>query len=76
MVPDAGMMATVRALAATSAANGPLALQATKELMWAEVGTGAADGVGKWAGKVFGSDDAKEGAVAFAEKRAPKFQGR
>jgi enoyl-CoA hydratase/carnithine racemase len=76
VVPAAEMMATARALAATIAANGPIALQATKELMWAEVGTGAADGVGKWAGKVFGSDDAKEGAIAFAEKRAPNFQGR
>ena len=76
VVPAAEMMVTARALAATIAANGPLALQATKELMWAEIGTGTADGVGKWAGKVFGSDDAKEGAIAFAEKRAPNFQGR
>jgi enoyl-CoA hydratase len=76
VVPAAELTAATRALAAVIAANGPLALQATKELMWAEVGSGDPKAVGKWAGIVFSSEDSKEGAIAFAEKRAPQFKGR
>jgi enoyl-CoA hydratase/carnithine racemase len=76
VVPAAELMTAALALAAAVAANGPLALQATKELMWAEIGPDTPDRVGKWAGTVFGSQDAKEGATAFAEKRAPQWKGR
>jgi enoyl-CoA hydratase len=66
-------------LAASIAANGPLALIATKEI---------ATGGGDWAGAekwekanalmapVFGSQDAQEGARAFAEKRSPVWKGQ
>jgi enoyl-CoA hydratase len=66
-------------LAAKIAANGPLALIATKEI---------ANGGGDWSaaerwdemarlmGPVFASQDAQEGARAFAEKRAPVWKGQ
>ncbi|HEX4430786.1 MAG TPA: crotonase/enoyl-CoA hydratase family protein [Frankiaceae bacterium] len=66
-------------LATLIAANGPLAVAATKEI---------ARGSGDWtldegrrqqnkiAGPVIRSEDAREGATAFAEKRAPVWRGR
>jgi enoyl-CoA hydratase len=64
-------------LAAIIAANGPLAIQTTKELTRRAV---LEDPKSGWArpdeiARVFGSDDAKEGAVAFLEKRAPNWTG-
>lgn len=65
-------------LAARIAANGPLALAATKEL-----GRLAVTDLSRYATRlvelreaVFTSDDAREGAIAFAEKRAPVWKGR
>ena len=63
-------------LAEKITANGPLAIAATKKVMiesreWSEGE--------RWArqfeiiGPVFESNDAKEGAIAFAERRAPKW---
>jgi len=66
------------ALAERIARNGPLALQATKELVWTastdleKARTLAAE----WQPKVFGSEDAKEGATAFIQKRDPVWKGR
>jgi enoyl-CoA hydratase/carnithine racemase len=66
------------ALAERIARNGPLALQATKELVrLANTDQAAAQKKqAEWQPKVFGSDDAKEGATAFIEKRDPVWQGR
>ncbi len=66
-------------LAATIAANGPLALAATKRILteavdWPDSEFFARQG--EIAGPVMTSKDAREGSVAFAEKRAPVWQGR
>jgi enoyl-CoA hydratase len=74
-----GALAGALELAATIAANGPLALTASKEILrrsldWTE------DDAWKKQDEimvpVFGSEDAREGALAFAEKRPPRWQGK
>jgi enoyl-CoA hydratase len=74
-----GALAGARALAARVAANGPLGVQASKQLIAASVGwtdRGALESQREMADRVFASADALEGARAFAEKRAPVWQGR
>ncbi len=69
---------TALELAATIAANGPLGLAASKELVRLSVSDPAAAEArwAHWQAQVFSSEDAKEGALAFIEKRAPVWQGR
>jgi enoyl-CoA hydratase/carnithine racemase len=38
--------------------------------------TGTAERLDEWRAVVFTSEDAKEGATAFVEKREPRWQGR
>lgn len=59
-------------------ANGPLGVAATKELVRLGVtdATRARGRLAELTRSVFSSADAKEGAVAFIEKRAPVWQGR
>jgi enoyl-CoA hydratase len=66
------------ALAERIARNGPLALQATKELvrLAATDMDKAYEKQAEWQPKVFGSADAKEGATAFIEKRDPIWTGK
>lgn len=64
-------------LAERIAANGPLAISAVKELVRLAVSDAARtqERLRELQAIVFTSDDAKEGAVAFVEKRAPAWRG-
>ncbi len=60
------------------AANGPLALRLTKELMYATQDLDRSTiraRTGEAGHRINTSDDAREGATAFMEKRAPKWTG-
>ncbi|KAA9150214.1 crotonase/enoyl-CoA hydratase family protein [Amycolatopsis acidicola] len=67
------------ALARRIAANGPLAVRASKRIIRESADWPQAEMFGRQreiSGPVFASADAKEGASAFAEKRAPVWRGR
>jgi enoyl-CoA hydratase len=66
-------------LAETIAANGPLALRATKRILVESADWPDAEFFSRQreiAGPVMSSEDAREGATAFAEKRPPIWKGR
>jgi enoyl-CoA hydratase len=66
-------------LAAAIARNGPLALDATKQILHAQRDWSDADfwdEQAKISDPVFASEDAREGATAFSEKREPVWQAR
>ena len=66
-------------LAEKIAGNGPLAVRATKQVITSASSWSAAEQFAEQAKiiiPVFSTDDAKEGAVAFAEKRKPEWTGR
>jgi enoyl-CoA hydratase len=74
-----GALDGARALAARIAANGPLAVAASKQIIARQHDWDLTDA---WRMQehitrpVFTSEDAREGARAFAEKRAPTWTGR
>ena len=78
VVAPSDVLDTTLEIAQTIAANAPLGLQAIKELVrLAAYGAPNAEArQSEWLQIVFSSEDAKEGATAFVEKRAPVWQGR
>jgi enoyl-CoA hydratase/carnithine racemase len=78
VVPPDEVLTAAVALAERIAANGPLGLNASKELVRLAVSDAAAwsERRVEWHKIVFASEDAKEGATAFVEKRPPVWRGR
>jgi enoyl-CoA hydratase/carnithine racemase len=78
VVPADDVVPVAVAYAEQIAANGPLAIQATKELvrLGATDPAAAWERLRAWQPQVFGSEDAREGAIAFMERRPPVWRGR
>jgi enoyl-CoA hydratase len=78
LVPDGGALEGALRLAEVIAANGPLAVAVTKQIARAQADWTVTEGWQRQAElykQVFESADAREGAAAFAEKRAPVWRG-
>jgi enoyl-CoA hydratase/carnithine racemase len=79
VVPAPRLMEEALALAAVIADNAPLPVRWSKWVMTRAAGVSEEEG---WklnaeaVGAVFGSADAMEGPIAFAEKRKPQWQGK
>jgi enoyl-CoA hydratase len=79
LAPEGAALETALELAQAIAKNGPLAVAATKKIArstfdWTlEQGWKEQSAIGL---PVFGSEDAREGATAFAEKRDPVWKNR
>ncbi len=77
-VTDGPALESALELAAAITANGPLAVAASKQVIVESAGWSEAE---QWkkqmeiTGSVFVSNDAREGAAAFAQKRAPNWTG-
>jgi len=79
IAPKGGALDAALELAAAIVRNGPLALVASKEVVQRQYDWSADEQWDKQAaitGAVFVSEDAKEGASAFKEKREPVWRGR
>ena len=75
---DDALLVAARAMAADIAANPPHVVQGVKRMMNARIAGSIADGlrqVAVWNAGFLASLDLGEAMAAFAEKRAPKFEG-
>ena len=78
VVPPEEVLDAALALADRIAANGPLGVAASKELvrLAASDPGRARERQAEWQKVVFSSEDAQEGARAFVERRPPNWKGR
>ena len=79
VVPDGTALDRAREVAAAIAANGPVAVQAVLQALRATEGVSEREAMridSQIGMAVFASDDAREGPLAFMEKRTPQFTGK
>jgi len=79
VVPDGELHEHARELAAQLAAGAPLALAASKRLLWDGVGRSveaALPDEARTVSELSGTADAREGLAAVIERRPPVFTGR
>ncbi|HSZ42459.1 MAG TPA: crotonase/enoyl-CoA hydratase family protein [Trebonia sp.] len=82
LTDDGGALGEARRLAGEIAANGPLAVRASKRVIVESRSWPASPESERWKRQreildpIFTSEDAQEGARAFAEKRPPHWRGR
>lgn len=77
VVPEGGALAKAKEIAATIAENGPLAVEAILRTLHETDGMTEEEALAhefEYGMEVFRSDDAKEGPLAFSEKRKPQFK--
>ncbi|MDN3644662.1 crotonase/enoyl-CoA hydratase family protein [Pontixanthobacter aestiaquae] len=78
-VTDGDALTAAKELAASITANGPLAVKVSKQIIVESRGWALDERYAKQAEllpQVFMSEDAREGSLAFAEKRAPNWKGK
>ena len=79
VVPRAELMAAAESLANRIAENGPLAVKAIKEVVYRGIQMNLSDGIRVeeyFSKPLLGTEDAKEGPMAFAQKRKPVYKGK
>jgi enoyl-CoA hydratase len=80
VVPEEELLEAALVLAERLAANAPLSLQAGRALVEAGSAGGREEDLWRlndeWLRRCIASEDAREGAIAFAEKRPPVWRGK